>query len=57
MPKIIDEAREKILSAAKHTLLGQGYSVLSLRGVARQCGIAVGTIYNYFESSRRRHQI
>lgn len=50
MPKIIDEAREKILSAAKHTLLGQGYSALSLRGVARQCGIAVGTIYNYFES-------
>ena len=48
MPKIIDEAREKILSAAKHTLLGQGYSVLSLRGVARQCGIAVGTVYNYF---------
>lgn len=50
MPKIIDEAREKILHVSKQKLLSEGYSSLSLRSIAKECSIAVGTIYNYFEN-------
>lgn len=48
MPKIIQELREKILAAARKRLLTEGYAALSLRGIAGDCSIAVGTIYNYF---------
>lgn len=50
MPKIIDEARKKILQCAKRKMLDEGYNALSLRSVAKECGIAVGTIYNYFDN-------
>ena len=48
MPKIIEGAREKILVNAKRRLFENGYQHLSLREVARESGIATGTIYNYF---------
>ncbi len=50
MPKIIDEAREKILNSAKRMLLEEGYNGISIRRVAQDCSVAVGTIYNYFEN-------
>ncbi len=50
MPKIIDEARERIIASAKNRLFEQGYGALTLRSVAKDCSIAVGTIYNYFKS-------
>ena len=48
MPKIIEGAREKILENAKRRLFEKGYQHLSLREVAKESGIATGTIYNYF---------
>lgn len=48
MPKIIAGLKENILEAAKAQLFSKGYSNMTLRGVAKECGIAVGTIYNYF---------
>lgn len=48
MPKIIEGAREKILVNAKRRLFEKGYQHLSLREVAKESGIATGTIYNYF---------
>ena len=48
MPKIIEGAREKILVNAKRRLFEKGYLHLSLREVAKESGIATGTIYNYF---------
>ena len=50
MPKIIADARGRILASARCTLLQQGYTQLSLRAIARDCNIAVGTIYNYFNN-------
>lgn len=50
MPKIIDEAYDLILNSAKQKLFEEGYSAFSLRPVAMDCGIAVGTIYHYFEN-------
>ena len=48
MPKIIEGAREKILENAKRRLFEKGYQHVSLREVAKESGIATGTIYNYF---------
>ena len=48
MPKIIEGAKEKILANAKKRLFEKGYQHLSLREVAKESGIATGTIYNYF---------
>lgn len=50
MPKVIENIGEKILQVAKKDLFEKGYDKLSLRGVCKQCNIAVGTIYNYFPS-------
>jgi AcrR family transcriptional regulator len=50
MPKIVEEAKEKIVTSAKTQLFKHGYAEMTLRSVANSCGIAVGTIYNYFPS-------
>lgn len=49
MPKILDHPRERILAIAREKLFEQGYAGVSLRSVAAECGIAVGTIYNYYK--------
>jgi AcrR family transcriptional regulator len=50
MPKLIPDAKNNILSIAKKQLFMKGYNGLIIREVAEQCGLAVGTIYNYFSS-------
>lgn len=50
MPKIIPDVRNRILKSARKQLIESGFNGLSLRGVATECGIAVGTTYNYFSS-------
>ena len=48
MPKIIEDLENRILRAARKRLLGGDLSSFSARGIAEDCGIAVGTIYNYY---------
>ena len=48
MPKIIEDVKNRILRAARERLLGGDLSSFSARGIAEDCGIAVGTIYNYY---------
>lgn len=50
MPKIIENLREQIISEAKKQLCEMGYKRTTVRSVAQGCGIAVGTVYNYFKS-------
>lgn len=50
MPKRIAALRENILRVSRETLLGGGFDGLTIRAVARECGVAVGTVYNYFPS-------
>lgn len=52
MPKIIPDIREKILSSARNQLMTGGYAGLSLRRVADDCEIALGTTYHYFSSKQ-----
>ena len=48
MPKIIPGLREQILNTARTILLEEDDSRFSMRIIADRCGIASGTIYNYF---------
>lgn len=50
MPKQIENVKRRALEAAKRELLQSDYSGFTIRSVAKKCGIAVGTIYNYFPS-------
>ena len=50
MPKIIENCREKLLDEARRQINECGYGALTIRGVARACGVGVGTVYNYFSS-------
>ena len=50
MPKILENIREKAVAEAREELLGEGYRAMTIRRVAEQLGIGVGTLYNYFPS-------
>jgi AcrR family transcriptional regulator len=52
MPKIIENPQAIILEHAGRILEEQGYEALSMRAIAKSCGIATGTIYNYFPTKR-----
>ena len=41
-------SKEDILAAARQLLLEEGSGALGMRNVAAACGVAVGSIYNYF---------
>jgi len=47
MPKIILNLEETIIQKAREILFKEGYNSLSMRRMANECNIAVGTIYNY----------
>lgn len=48
MSRIIENPKELILNKAKGILYKDGYKKLSMRNVAKACGIGLGTIYNYY---------
>lgn len=50
MPKIIENVREQLLNEAKRQIESNGYSKTTIRSVAGACGLATGTVYNYFPS-------
>ncbi|MBE6542752.1 MAG: TetR/AcrR family transcriptional regulator [Ruminococcaceae bacterium] len=50
MPKIIENVREQLLSEARRQVSERGYANTTIRSVAGECGLAVGTVYNYFKS-------
>ena len=48
MPKIMMHLQEQILLQAEKTLQQDGPAAVTIRNIASQCGIAIGTIYNYY---------
>ena len=50
MPKILEKVREQLLAEAERQIVERGYARTTIRSVAGACGIAVGTVYNYFPS-------
>lgn len=49
MNKVVT-SKEEILAASRELVLEKGIMSLSMRSVAEACGVAVGSIYNYFPS-------
>ena len=43
-------SKDAILAASKELVIESGMLSLNIRDVARRCGVAVGSVYNYFPS-------
>ncbi len=50
MPKILTNVQNDLLEEAKRQISENGYCATTIRSVAKACGLAVGTVYNYFPS-------
>lgn len=43
-------SREAILEESRRIVMEQGIAAVNMRSVAKACGVAVGSLYNYFPS-------
>lgn len=43
-------SREAILAASRQIASSEGLNAINMRAVAKACGVAVGSVYNYFPS-------
>lgn len=50
MPKIIENLESRLIEEAKKQIEASGYGAVTIRSVAKSCGVGVGTVYNYFSS-------
>ena len=50
MPKIIKNLESRLMEEAKKQIEESGYGAMTIRSVAKACGVGVGTVYNYFAS-------
>ena len=50
MPKIIENLESRLIEEAKRQIEESGYSAMTVRSVAKACGVGIGTVYNYFPS-------
>lgn len=50
MPKIIKNPEIRLIEEAKRQVQQLGYGAMTIRSVAKACGMGVGTVYNYFPS-------
>lgn len=50
MPKIIENLKDRLIAEAQKQIEENGYGAVTIRSVAKGCGVGVGTVYNYFPS-------
>lgn len=48
--KTVVTSREAILDTCRKMVTTEGLSAINMRSVAKSCGVAVGSLYNYFPS-------
>lgn len=52
MPKNLENIKEDIIQTTREMIVEKGYDQLNMRDIAKKCGIATGTLYNYFKSKQ-----
>lgn len=52
MPKIIKNLESKIMNISEKLFIDKGYENVDMRMIAKEVGIAVGTLYNYYSNKR-----
>jgi AcrR family transcriptional regulator len=50
LSRIIENPKQLILDRAKEILYNEGFKRFSMRTLSKKCGIALGTIYNYYST-------
>ena len=50
MPKIIENLKDRLLAEAQQQIAQNGYAAVTIRSIAKGCGVGIGTVYNYFPS-------
>lgn len=50
MPKIIENLENRLVAECKKQIDESGYGAVTIRSIAKSCGVGVGTVYNYFPS-------
>ena len=50
MTKIIENLPERLAEEARRQVEDTGFSSMTIRSVAKACGVGVGTVYNYYSS-------
>ena len=50
MPKIIENLEQRLIEEARKQISESGYGAVTIRSVAKGCGVGIGTVYNYFPS-------
>jgi len=50
MPKIIENLEAKLIEEARKQIKESGYGAVTIRSIAKACGVGIGTVYNYFPS-------
>ena len=50
MPKVIENLKDRLIAEAEKQIEESGYGAVTIRSVAKACGVGVGTVYNYFPS-------
>lgn len=50
MPKIIENLPERLMDEARRQVEESSYADMTIRSVAKACGVGVGTVYNYYPS-------
>ena len=50
MPKIIENLRGILIAETRKQVEENGYAKVTMRSIALGCNVALGTVYNYFES-------
>lgn len=53
MPKIIENLESRLIAEAQKQIEEAGYSAMTMRSVAKACGVGVGTVYNYYNSKEQ----
>ena len=50
MPKIIENLPQRLAEEARRQIAESDYGAMTVRSVAKGCGVGVGTVYNYYPS-------